>query len=82
MRRSALGLLFLCAGLSLSAATLTVTTAGTFSATTPSSSWTAPSTSWSISFNVASNPVVNSSAAGEDFDAPVTNFVYKLKALR
>ncbi len=78
MRHLALGFLFVCASVSLSAATLTVTTSGTYSATTPSSSWTAPNASWSLSFNVDSNPTVSSSTPGVDFDAPVTNFVYKL----
>jgi len=78
MRRLAPGLIFVCASISLSAATLTVTTSGTYSAGTPTTSWTAPNTSWSLSFNVASNPVVTSSTPGVDFDAPITNFVYKL----
>lgn len=78
MRRLAFGILFACASAILSAATLKVTTSGTYSAITPASSWTAPNATWSLSFNVSSNPVVNNSTAGVDFDAPVTNFVYQL----
>jgi len=77
MRRWSLGFL-LCGSVTLSAATLTVTTSGTYSPTTPTSSWTAPNATWSLSFNVDSNPMVSNSTAGVDFDAPVTNFVYKL----
>lgn len=67
-----------CAGASLYAATYTVTTSGTFSATTPASSWTAPNGTWSITFAVASSPVVNSFLTGRDFDVPFTNFTYEL----
>jgi hypothetical protein len=66
------------ASASLYAATDTVSTSGTFSASTPVSAWTAPNATWSISFNVASSPVVNSFLTGTDFDVPFTNFVYTL----
>jgi hypothetical protein len=69
---------WLCASASVYAATDTVSTSGTYTATTPASAWTAPNGHWTISFNVASSPVVNSSIAGTDFDVPITNFVYTL----
>jgi len=79
MRRIALTTItFFCASMGLFAATLTLSTGGTYSGGTPATAWTAPGATWSISFNVASNPTVNSSVSGQDFDAPVTNFVYKL----
>lgn len=78
MRSAALGSLFLCACVSLSAATLTVSFSGTYSATTPATAWTAPNATYSVTFNVNSNPTPNSYVTGSDFDAPVTNLIYTL----
>jgi hypothetical protein len=65
MRRIALTTItFFCASVGLFAATLTLSTGGTYSGGTPATAWTAPGATWSISFNVASNPTVNSSASG------------------
>ena len=56
----------------------TFATSGVFNATTPTSSWTAPNAIWSITFTVASHPLVNSFVIGDFFDVPFTNFVYML----
>ncbi len=79
MRRMALAAIaFCCGSASLSAATLLLSTGGTYSGSTATSSWTAPGATWSVSFNVSSTPTVNSSISGNNFDTPVTNFVYLL----
>jgi hypothetical protein len=78
--------LFLSAGaMSLSASTLSVNVDGIYADGTPTTSWSAPGDTWSISFLIASNPVVSNVNEGYSgntpqgsFDAAFKSFVYLL----
>jgi hypothetical protein len=64
------------------AAPLTVTASGTFNAATSSTPYFGPNKTWSLSFNIASNPMVLSYNTGQYSQVAISNVVYLLNGVQ